>query len=94
MNDETRWATAEGRGRRVALTVDDGPAGATTGALLDLLAELAVPATFCLVGERLAEPGAAALVRRMVADGHVLANHSWSYDDLGAWPAPTGSPTR
>jgi endo-1,4-beta-xylanase len=78
---------AEGEERSVALTVDDGPAGATTEALLDLLAEHAVPATFCLVGERVAEPGAAALVRRMVAEGHVLANHAWSYADLGAWSA-------
>ncbi|QIG44999.1 polysaccharide deacetylase family protein [Nocardioides anomalus] len=81
-------ARADGRGRCVALTVDDGPAGATTAALLDLLAEHAVPATFCLVGERAAGPGAAPLVRRVVAEGHVLANHGWSYDDLGAAPVP------
>ena len=78
---------AEGTGRVAALTVDDGPAGAVTEDLLDLLAELALPATFCLVGQCLADPGAPRLVRRMVAEGHVLANHAMTFADLGTWEA-------
>ncbi len=78
---------AEGTGRVAALTVDDGPAGAVTEDLLDLLAELALPATFCLVGQCLADPGAPRLVRRMVAEGHVLANHAMTLADLGTWEA-------
>jgi endo-1,4-beta-xylanase len=76
---------ATGTGRVAALTFDDGPHGETTAALLDLLAEHDVPATFCLVGQNLGSPVAAALVRRMVDEGHVLANHAMSYDDLGDW---------
>lgn len=72
---------ARGDGRAVALTVDDGPA-ANTPALLDVLADLGVVATFCVVGERVR--GAPAVLRRTVADGHVLANHGWDYADLGA----------
>lgn len=43
-------------------------------------------ATFCVVGERIEAPGGAALLRRIVAEGHTLANHGTSYDDLGDWP--------
>ncbi len=58
----------------VALTFDDGPDPAATPALLDLLAERGAPATFFLVGERArAHPD---LVRRIVAEGHLVANHS------------------
>ena len=74
---------ARGSGRVAALTVDDGPAPATE-ALLDVLAELRVVATFCVVGEHVAAPGGAALLRRAVADGHALASHGWDLADLGA----------
>ena len=77
---------ASGSGGVVALTLDDGPHVETTAGVLDLLAEHAVPATFCLVGENVRQPGAAALVRRMVAEDHVLANHAMTYADLGGWP--------
>ncbi len=75
---------ASGAGRVAALTFDDGP-GPATEPLLDLLAEHALPATFCLVGANLRGRDAARLVRRMVAEGHVLADHAMTYDDLGAW---------
>jgi endo-1,4-beta-xylanase len=72
---------ARGAGRVAALTVDDGPAHDTT-ALLDVLAALGVPATFCVVGEQVrARPD---LLRRAVEEGHALANHGWDYADLGA----------
>ena len=83
MPDPRPVVRAAGVGRVAALTFDDGPAGEVTAALLDLLAEHDVPATFCLVGQNLGSPRAAALVRRMVAEGHVLANHALTYDDLG-----------
>ena len=73
---------AQGRGKVVALTVDDGPAP-ETAALLDVLGELGIRATFCVVGNRVATAVGAELVRRTVADGHALANHGWSYADLG-----------
>jgi len=64
-----------------ALTIDDFPSsgieasGSGTMALLDLLDELAIPATFFAIGERVCEhPGMAA---RAVAAGHELGNHMW-----------------
>ena len=72
---------ARGTGRVVALTVDDGPA-ADTPALLDVLADLGVVATFCVVGEQVR--AAPEVLRRTVAEGHLLANHGWDLADLGA----------
>jgi peptidoglycan/xylan/chitin deacetylase (PgdA/CDA1 family) len=65
--------------RLLALTIDDGPLSgldqpeAGTAALLDLLAELQIPATFFCMGSRVeAHPG---IVARIVAEGHELGNH-------------------
>jgi peptidoglycan/xylan/chitin deacetylase (PgdA/CDA1 family) len=61
----------------VALTFDDGPDPVQTPKLLDLLKKHDVKATFCLVGVRAqAHPD---LVRRIVAEGHTLCNHSWQH---------------
>src|SRR5690349_3856317 len=49
----------------VALTFDDGPWD-NTGAVLDLLAQYHVKATFCMIGRQVAAH--AALVRRIVAE--------------------------
>lgn len=57
-----------------ALTIDDGPDPAVTPALLDLLAQHGVRATFFVIAERAASQGA--LLRRIVAAGHSVQNHS------------------
>jgi peptidoglycan/xylan/chitin deacetylase (PgdA/CDA1 family) len=69
-----------GRGRRLALTFDDGPDPAWTPRILDTLAAAGVRATFFLVGERAAR--APALVRAMAGAGHEIGNHSWSHRSL------------
>jgi peptidoglycan-N-acetylglucosamine deacetylase len=63
----------------VALTFDDGP-WEDTPAVLDLLAQYHIKATFCMVGRQVATH--AALVRRIVAEGHTLCNHTWSHDEM------------
>ena len=73
------WGGPRGE-RRIALTFDDGPDPAWTPRVLDQLADLRVNATFFLVGER-AERGPD-VVRRMVAEGHEVGNHSWSHRNL------------
>lgn len=66
-------AAAAARGE-VAITIDDGPDPAVTPATLDLLAELGVHATFfCIAEQAHAHP---ALLRRIVAAGHGIGNHS------------------
>ena len=63
----------------VALTFDDGP-GPYTQRLLDGLAEHNAKATFFCLGERTASyPD---VVARIVAEGHQLANHSFSHPNL------------
>lgn len=65
--------------RRVALTFDDGP-GPLTPLILDVLKEHQVQATFFILGER--AKTYPEVVKRMIREGHVLGNHTWSHPDL------------
>jgi peptidoglycan/xylan/chitin deacetylase (PgdA/CDA1 family) len=61
----------------VALTIDDGPHPLWTPRVLGLLHRYGVRATFSLVGvEAHAHPG---LVRRIVAEGHAICNHTMTH---------------
>ncbi|HEX7786064.1 MAG TPA: polysaccharide deacetylase family protein, partial [Methylomirabilota bacterium] len=80
------WRGAPDR-RAVALTFDDGPDPAWTPAVLDALRRGGVRATFFLIGQRAA--AASDLVRRAVAEGHELGNHTWSHRPL--WLAGPGA---
>jgi peptidoglycan-N-acetylglucosamine deacetylase len=65
------------RARRVvALTFDDGP-WPDTAAFLSVLERARVPATFFMIGRQVA--GHDALLRRMLADGDVIGDHTWSH---------------
>jgi peptidoglycan/xylan/chitin deacetylase (PgdA/CDA1 family) len=70
------------RERAVALTFDDGPHPRTCTAILDVLREEGVRATFFPVGFRLKEYPA--LLDRMIADGHEVGNHTWDHRRLTA----------
>lgn len=72
---------SEGEGsNKVCLTFDDGPKPATPGVLDELAAE-GIPATFFLTGNNMARDTErqAALVRRMLAEGHRIANHVFEH---------------
>jgi peptidoglycan-N-acetylglucosamine deacetylase len=61
----------------VALTFDDGPDPQYTPQLLDVLRQHNVQATFSMIGSRVRDyPD---VVRRVVAEGHNLSNHSWQH---------------
>ncbi len=76
------YVTNGPRSRKVvALTFDDGP-GPTTSAVLDVLRRERVPATFFLIGQQVSS--GAALVKRMLAEGHMVAGHSWNHANLSA----------
>ena len=83
----TPVGAAQGEGLVAALTFDDGPNGADTIALLDLLEERGIRAVFAVVGSCIQAKGGADILRRIVADGHVLCNHSTSFADMGEWTA-------
>lgn len=61
----------------VVLTFDDGPRPPNTQKVLAALAQECVRATFFLVGKSSAE--FPELVRRIAAEGHTVAHHSWSH---------------
>lgn len=66
-----------GSGPLAYLTFDDGPS-VNTGAILDILGTYEVPATFFVIGkDGQAEEG---IYRRIVDEGHVLGNHTYSHD--------------
>ena len=64
-------------GRVAYLTFDDGPDPALTARILAVLAEYQVKATFFVVGY--AADHSPGLLRRIVAEGHALANHTLSH---------------
>jgi len=70
----------------VALTFDDGPDPVDTPKLLDLLREKGVKATFFVVGKRADQYPE--IVRRAWAEGHLIANHTWSHYSLFCFLMP------
>lgn len=64
----------------VVLTFDDGPSPKTTPAVLAALGKECVKATFFLIGRNAAANPA--LVRREVAEGHTIGNHTYSHPIL------------
>jgi peptidoglycan-N-acetylglucosamine deacetylase len=65
----------------VAMTFDDGPHATLTPKLLDMLAARKIKATFFIIGQNAVEYPQ--IMKRIVAEGHELANHSWSHPNLG-----------
>lgn len=68
--------------KRLYLTFDAGYENGHTARILDALKKHAVPATFFVVGHYL--ESAPELVRRMVAEGHLVGNHTDSHPDMSA----------
>ncbi|WP_428999906.1 polysaccharide deacetylase family protein [Streptomyces cyaneogriseus] len=64
----------------IALTFDAGPSE-HSARLLDILKDKQVPATFFLLGKRHIEKYPE-LVRRMAAEGHEVASHTWTHKIL------------
>ena len=64
-------------GSHAYLTFDDGPDPQWTPRLLDALAQAGVRATFFVIGE--AARRSPDLVRRTLAEGHGIGNHTWSH---------------
>lgn len=77
----TRVSTSQ---KVIAITFDDGPHGVNTPRLLDMLKERKVKATFFVVGDMIkGNPSSApGLLRRMVAEGHEIGNHTVTHGTL------------
>jgi peptidoglycan/xylan/chitin deacetylase (PgdA/CDA1 family) len=66
--------------RVVALTFDDGPHAVFTPAILDILRQHGVKATFFMVGEQVERHPE--IARRVVEEGHAVGNHTYTHPDL------------
>jgi peptidoglycan/xylan/chitin deacetylase (PgdA/CDA1 family) len=64
----------------IAMTFDDGPSAENTPRLLEMLKQRNIKATFFLIGQNAASNPD--LVRRILADGHEIGNHSWTHPQL------------
>jgi peptidoglycan/xylan/chitin deacetylase (PgdA/CDA1 family) len=72
--------------RTVFLTFDDGPHPAHTRAALDALKAEGLTAAFFVIGRNVERHGTG-LLERMVAEGHVVANHTLTHPKLPDLPA-------
>ncbi|NMG22353.1 polysaccharide deacetylase family protein [Brasilonema bromeliae] len=61
----------------IALTFDDGPWAGSTAEVLDILKKNNIKATFFVVGQMLKTYPE--LGKRIVAEGHVIGNHTWHH---------------
>lgn len=64
----------------MALTFDDGPHPELTPKLLDILRHHGVRATFYVIGRNVETYPE--IARRIVSEGHEIANHTWSHPAL------------
>ncbi|MEH1794716.1 MULTISPECIES: polysaccharide deacetylase family protein [unclassified Nostoc] len=61
----------------IALTFDDGPWPESTAQVLDILKQNQIKGTFFLIGQNVKNyPN---LVKREIAEGHVIGNHTWHH---------------
>ncbi len=65
----------------LVLTLDDGPGNRLTPAILQILNEYNVKATFFLLGRNIV--GREAIVKQISSDGHEICSHG--YDHLNYW---------
>ena len=68
----------------IALTFDDGPDPRWTPAILNILKQENVPATFFIIGKN--GQSYPDLLRRIVNEGHELGNHTFTHPNLGEMP--------
>ncbi|HEX4026177.1 MAG TPA: glycosyltransferase [Rhizomicrobium sp.] len=69
---------------KLAITFDDGPDPEWTPAILDILKQKKVAATFFMIGSNMeAHPG---LVQRVLAEGHEVGNHTYTHPNLADTP--------
>jgi peptidoglycan/xylan/chitin deacetylase (PgdA/CDA1 family) len=63
--------------KSIVLSFDDGPSPSITPQVLDILRDYNCKAVFFCIGKRIS--GNEKILKRMVADGHIVANHSFSH---------------
>lgn len=67
--------------KEIVITVDDGPTKGVTDRLLQVLKKHGVQATFFVLGHKV--PRTKSILEQMVADGHIVGNHSMEHKNIG-----------
>ncbi|GAX91680.1 delta-lactam-biosynthetic de-N-acetylase [Effusibacillus lacus] len=70
--------------KELFLTFDNGYENGYTVKILDVLKEKKVPAVFFVTGQYIKDQPE--LLKRMVDEGHLIGNHSWSHPDMSRIP--------
>jgi peptidoglycan-N-acetylglucosamine deacetylase len=65
--------------KRVTLSFDNGPTPGITDRVLDILSRAGIRATFFVIGRKLEDPAAAALMREAHGAGHWIGNHTLTH---------------
>lgn len=79
-NSKVSWSRGTSAGKYIALTFDDGPVTSNTTRVLNMLKKRNIKATFYVLGPRVKNNPT--LMRRMVAEGHEVGNHTWTHGKL------------
>jgi peptidoglycan-N-acetylmuramic acid deacetylase len=66
--------------KEIYLTFDNGYENGYTAPILDVLKDKKVPAAFFVTGHYIKDQPD--LLKRMVNEGHLIGNHSWSHPDM------------
>lgn len=74
------YYTGDGKEKVLYLTFDAGYENGNTPAILDALKKHSAPATFFVVGNYIST--SPDLVKRMVAEGHTVGNHTYHHPDM------------
>jgi peptidoglycan/xylan/chitin deacetylase (PgdA/CDA1 family) len=76
----TSYSSVKITQKTLAMTFDDGPHPSLTPKLLDILKERNIKCTFFLIGNLVKIYPA--IVRRIIAEGHEIGNHTWTHCSL------------
>jgi peptidoglycan-N-acetylglucosamine deacetylase len=64
----------------IVISFDNGPDAEVTPRVLDALAARGIQALFCVLGEKILRPELHARTARAVAEGHWVANHTYTHE--------------
>ncbi len=80
LKDYGGYYVGDGKEKVIYLTFDAGYENGNTGMILDALKKHKAPATFFVVGNYV--DTAPEMVERMVAEGHMVGNHTYHHPDM------------